>query len=69
MRVHLLNGTSHAHTIHFHGFHSSDVDGVPGLGEVAPGERFVYDFIAGPFGTHLYHCHSLPLRSHMHRGL
>jgi branched-chain amino acid transport system permease protein len=28
-----------------------------------------YDFVAEPFGTHLYHCHSLPLAQHIHRGL
>jgi manganese oxidase len=69
LRIRLLNASEHPHTIHFHGFHSAAMDGVPGAGEVRPGETFVYDFIAGPFGTHLYHCHSLPLRTHIHRGL
>jgi FtsP/CotA-like multicopper oxidase with cupredoxin domain len=45
------------------------MDGIPGAGEAAPGESFTYDFIAEPFGTHLYHCHSLPLLQHIHRGL
>jgi FtsP/CotA-like multicopper oxidase with cupredoxin domain len=69
LRVTLVNGSPHRHTIHFHGFHSARMDGVPGAGEVGPGERFTYDFIAGPFGTHLYHCHSVPLPDHIHRGL
>lgn len=69
LRIRLVNGTAHPHSVHFHGFHSAAMDGVPGTGEAAPGEEFVYDFIAGPFGTHLYHCHSLPLRAHIHRGL
>lgn len=69
LRIRLVNGSEHFHTIHFHGFHSAAMDGVPGAGEVGPGEEFIYDFIAGPFGTHLYHCHSLPLRAHIHRGL
>jgi FtsP/CotA-like multicopper oxidase with cupredoxin domain len=34
-----------------------------------PGDSFTYDFIAGPFGTHLYHCHSSPLALHISRGL
>ena len=38
-------------------------------GRGGAGETFTYDFVAGPFGTHLYHCHSLPLASHIHRGL
>jgi FtsP/CotA-like multicopper oxidase with cupredoxin domain len=67
--IHFINSTEHKHTIHFHGFHSAAVDGVPGAGEAEPGEEFTYDFIAEPFGTHLYHCHSLPLISHIHRGL
>lgn len=69
IRIRLVNASAHRHTIHFHGFHSAAMDGVPGAGEVGPGEEFTYDFVAEPFGTHLYHCHSLPLQSHIHRGL
>ena len=69
IRIELVNSSSHMHTIHFHGIHRAGMDGVPGAGEVAPGETFVYDFIAEPFGTHLYHCHSNPLAQHIHRGL
>jgi FtsP/CotA-like multicopper oxidase with cupredoxin domain len=67
--IHFINSSDHPHTIHFHGFHSATVDGIPGAGEIYPGEEFTYDFIAGPFGTHLYHCHSSPLKQHIHRGL
>jgi FtsP/CotA-like multicopper oxidase with cupredoxin domain len=69
IRIKLVNASAHNHTIHTHGIHPAGMDGVPGAGEVAPGEEFVYDFIAEPFGTHLYHCHSLPLAQHIHRGL
>jgi FtsP/CotA-like multicopper oxidase with cupredoxin domain len=69
IRVHLINHTDHPHTLHFHGFHPARMDGVPGAGEVMPGEEFTYDFLAGPFGTHLYHCHSTPLALHISRGL
>ena len=69
IRVTLVNASEHPHTIHFHGFHSAAMDGHPGAGEAMPGETFVYDFIASPFGTHLYHCHSNPLVQHIHRGL
>ena len=34
-----------------------------------PGEEFVYEFDARPFGCHLYHCHALPLKRHMHKGM
>ena len=69
IRIEFVNTSARPHTIHFHGFHPASVDGVPGAGEPAPGETFVYDFIAEPFGTHLYHCHSNPLAQHIHRGL
>ena len=47
------------------------MDGVPGVGrgDVMPGETFTYEFEAFPFGCHLYHCHSNPLRRHIHKGL
>ena len=69
IRIRFLNATPHRHSIHFHGIHPAAMDGVPGQGEVAGGEEFVYDFLAEPFGTHLYHCHSVPLAQHIHRGL
>jgi FtsP/CotA-like multicopper oxidase with cupredoxin domain len=37
--------------------------------EVQPGETFVYEFDAAPFGLHLYHCHTVPLKRHIHKGL
>jgi FtsP/CotA-like multicopper oxidase with cupredoxin domain len=69
LRITLVNASPHPHTVHFHGFHAAAMDGVPGAGEAPPGGTFVYDFIAEPFGTHLYHCHSLPLKEHIARGL
>ncbi|HUP00138.1 MAG TPA: multicopper oxidase domain-containing protein [Gemmatimonadota bacterium] len=67
IRVYFHNAGSHPHTIHFHGFHRADMDGV--LEIVDPGARFVYEFDADPFGLHLYHCHTTPLRRHIHKGL
>jgi manganese oxidase len=70
-RVHILfqNNGSHPHSIHFHGIHAARMDGVPGAGEVPPGGEFVYEFDAYPFGCHLYHCHTVPLKRHIHKGL
>jgi FtsP/CotA-like multicopper oxidase with cupredoxin domain len=47
------------------------MDGVPGIGrgDVMPGQTFTYEFDAAPFGCHLYHCHSTPLKRHIHKGL
>jgi len=71
VKVTLINASSHPHTIHFHGFHKAEMDGVPGIGrgDVMPGETFTYEFEALPFGLHLYHCHSAPLKRHIHKGL
>jgi FtsP/CotA-like multicopper oxidase with cupredoxin domain len=55
--------------VHFHGFHPAAMDGVPGAREAAPHSSITYEFTAEPFGLHLYHCHSLPLRMHLARGL
>ncbi|MEO9613946.1 MAG: multicopper oxidase domain-containing protein [Nitratireductor sp.] len=69
LRIRFLNAGSHPHTMHFHGIHSARMDGVPGAGEIGPGEAFTYEFAAEPYGCHLYHCHSIPLKRHIHKGL
>src|SRR5918992_4371793 len=71
LRVSFVNGSSHPHTIHFHGIHTARNDGVPGVGpgNVRPGESTTYEFHATPFGLHLYHCHSTPLADHIAKGL
>jgi manganese oxidase len=69
LRIVLRNESSHPHTMHFHGIHSARMDGIPGAGEVLPGGEFTYEFDAVPFGCHLYHCHSLPLKRHIHKGM
>jgi FtsP/CotA-like multicopper oxidase with cupredoxin domain len=67
LRVRFVNAGSHPHTIHFHGIHPSDMDGVFQIVEV--GDVFTYEFPARPHGMHLYHCHSTPLKKHIHKGL
>jgi FtsP/CotA-like multicopper oxidase with cupredoxin domain len=69
LKVHFTNAGSHTHSIHFHGIHSARMDGVSGAGLVAPGESFTYEMAALPFGCHLYHCHAMPLKRHIHKGL
>ncbi|HZJ10771.1 MAG TPA: multicopper oxidase domain-containing protein [Trueperaceae bacterium] len=71
VRLTFVNGGSHPHTIHFHGIHSAAMDGVPGVGAgmIEPGDSTVYEFDAFPFGSHLYHCHAVPLKRHIHKGL
>ncbi len=71
LRIRFHNGGSHPHTLHFHGVHTAEMDGVTGIGagEIAPGSSTVYEFDAEPFGCHLYHCHAVPLKRHIHKGL
>ena len=69
LRVRFLNQGSHPHTIHFHGWHPPEMDGSLPQHEVLPGESFTYEFDAEPAGLHLYHCHSVPLKRHIHKGL
>lgn len=67
LHVRFLNASSHPHTIHFHGIHPAGMDGSFEI--VPPGGRFDYEFDAEPFGLHLYHCHAVPLKRHIHKGL
>jgi FtsP/CotA-like multicopper oxidase with cupredoxin domain len=67
LKVNFTNGTTHPHTIHFHGIHVPAMDGI--VPQVGPGESFTYEFEARPFGLHLYHCHTMPLKRHIHKGL
>ena len=45
----------------------SDMDGV--FEVVKSGDEFIYEFPARPAGMHLYHCHTTPLKKHIHKGL
>lgn len=65
--IHFENEGSKPHTIHFHGIHPANMDGV--FEVVPPGKTFTYDFTAEPFGVFPYHCHMMPLRKHISRGL
>jgi len=67
MVVHFTNLGAKEHTIHFHGFHPGNMDGT--FEVIRPGGTYEYRFTAEPFGLHLYHCHVMPLRMHIMRGL
>ncbi len=63
VRVTLRNRLSVPTTIHWHGIHlRPEMDGPAGLNQeaVAPGEDFVYEFVATPAGTRWYHSHADP---------
>ena len=69
VRLTFRNQGTHPHSMHFHGWHPPAMDGALDGQEVQPGETFVYEFDADPFGLHLYHCHTVPLKRHIHKGL
>ena len=69
LRIRFVNQGSHPHTLHFHGWHPPEMDGSLPAHQVLPGDSFVYEFEAEPFGLHLYHCHANPLKRHIHKGL
>lgn len=67
LRFNFINGSTHPHTIHFHGIHPPLMDGFEPV--VQPSGTFTYEFDAKPFGLHPYHCHTVPLLRHIHKGL
>jgi FtsP/CotA-like multicopper oxidase with cupredoxin domain len=72
IRITFTNNGRHAHTIHPHLRNLNPrMDGIPqnGPGVLETGQSFTYEWIAQPAGVHFYHCHSLPLKEHIHRGL
>jgi FtsP/CotA-like multicopper oxidase with cupredoxin domain len=73
VRVTFDNADTHAHTIHPHLRNlAPEMDGIPqnGPGVLdAEDDPFTYQWLAQPAGVHFYHCHSLPLKEHIHRGL
>jgi multicopper oxidase len=61
VRVILKNYLPEETSIHWHGIPVPNaMDGVPGLTQkgVMPGEAFVYEFVARPAGTYIYHSHA-----------
>ena len=66
IRVIFSNQAGHSHTMHFHGIHSAEMDGVK---PVRNNQSFIYEFEAQPYGLHLYHCHISPVTEHISKGL
>jgi manganese oxidase len=66
VRVIFENDDGHSHSLHFHGIHPAEMDGVK---PVRKGKTFIYEFEAKPAGLHLYHCHIVPVTRHVGKGL
>lgn len=63
MRVVVKNALPVATTIHWHGVDLDwRMDGPPGVNQdpIQPGQTFVYEFVATPAGTRIYHSHVDP---------
>jgi manganese oxidase len=67
IRINFINNGSKSHTIHTHGIHEAEMDGV--FETIGSGGRFTYEFTAEPFGVFPYHCHMQPLEEHITHGL
>ena len=65
--IHFINKTPLPHTVHLHGDHPSQQDGVFEM--VGPNGTYTYDFIAQPAGALAYHCHVPPVMQHVRMGL
>jgi FtsP/CotA-like multicopper oxidase with cupredoxin domain len=66
IRVVFSNKAGHSHSLHFHGVHPTEMDGVK---PIRNGAAFIYEFDAVPYGVHLYHCHVAPVTRHIGKGL
>jgi FtsP/CotA-like multicopper oxidase with cupredoxin domain len=66
IRILFLNKAGHSHSLHFHGVHPSEMDGVR---PISNGKATIYEFDAEPYGVHLYHCHVEPVTRHIAKGL
>ena len=67
IRIQFFNNGTKPHSIHTHGIHKAEMDGV--FETINPGGSFVYEFYAEKFGVYPYHCHVQPLEEHISHGL
>jgi FtsP/CotA-like multicopper oxidase with cupredoxin domain len=66
VRIIFLNNGGHSHSMHFHGIHPAEADGIK---PIRHGAATIYEFDAEPYGVHLYHCHTAPITRHISKGL
>ena len=60
IRILVKNDLDQTTGTHWHGQRlTNNMDGVPFLTQptIKPGETFAYEFVANPFGSHMYHSH------------
>ena len=61
VRINVTNDLDETTSVHVHGIAFDDwyMDGIPFVTQppIVPGETFAYEFVARPFGSHMYHSH------------
>ena len=67
IRINFINNGTKPHSIHTHGIHKAEMDGVFEI--INPKGKFTYEFYAEAFGVYPYHCHVTPLEEHISHGL
>ena len=67
IKINFINNGSKPHSIHTHGIHPAEMDGVFDM--IGPKGKFTYEFTAEPYGVFPYHCHMTPLEEHITHGL
>lgn len=67
VKINFINNGSKPHSLHTHGIHPSEMDGVFEM--IPPKGKYTYQFIAQPYGVFPYHCHMSPLEEHISHGL
>ncbi len=68
VRIKLRNKSGARHGMFFHGLRIDNRLALQEQVPVDPGYEYVYEFKAGPAGTHMYHC-SMNMAEHLSRGM
>jgi FtsP/CotA-like multicopper oxidase with cupredoxin domain len=66
LRIIFHNEDGHSHSIHFHGRHPAEMDGVT---PIRYGKSTIYEFEAESYGVYPYHCHVPPITRHIGKGM
>jgi FtsP/CotA-like multicopper oxidase with cupredoxin domain len=66
IRVRFRNADNTSHSLHFHGLHPAEMDG---LEPILRGRSAVYEFEVPRAGLYPYHCHVSPVTRHIGKGL
>ena len=69
LRIRFHNGSTHPHSMHFHGIHAARMDGVPGAGWSSRAANSPMSSRPSPSAAISITATSLPLKRHIHKGL